>query len=391
VNEHHKYRKAMGSDTCKNPYAPFSTQQEWELAKWAKLRGLGSTAFDKLMKIRGIKESLGLSFSNTTELNKIIDDLPARRPRFERHEVLVGSEVCEVYFRDAMECVKALYSNPEFAPYLVFKPEMHYTDTTMSTRIYHDMHTGKWWWSTQKQLDKDNEGGTIIPVIISTDKTQLTLFGNKSAYPVYLTIGNIPKEIRRKPSKRAYVLLGYLPTTRLESETNKAARRRLLANLYHACMGKILQPLEKPGRDGVMLTSGDGATHRGHPIFACFVGDYPEQVLVTCTYTGQCPECDTPNASFGDFIPSGTTEMRDLDKVLAALDSFDDDPGQFLQTCQTTGIKPVSQPFWLNLPYSHPYRSITPDVLHQLYQGIVKHVIKWVTDACGAAEIDARC
>ncbi|KAM6496352.1 hypothetical protein JOM56_009058, partial [Amanita muscaria] len=50
-------------------------------------------------------------------------------------------------------------------------------------------------------------GATIVPVIISTDKTQLTLFRNKNAYPIYMTIGNIPKEIRRRPSMRAYVLL----------------------------------------------------------------------------------------------------------------------------------------------------------------------------------------
>jgi len=32
-------------------------------------------------------------------------------------------------------------------------------------------------------------GGTVAPVIIASDKTRLTQFsGNKSAYPVYLTI-----------------------------------------------------------------------------------------------------------------------------------------------------------------------------------------------------------
>ncbi|KAJ7083906.1 hypothetical protein C8R43DRAFT_826367, partial [Mycena crocata] len=58
-------------------------------------------------------------------------------------------------------------------------------------------------------------GATLVPVIISTDKTQTTMFRNKSAYPVYMTIGNIPKDIRRKPSRQAYILIGYLPTSRL--------------------------------------------------------------------------------------------------------------------------------------------------------------------------------
>lgn len=106
----------------------------------------------------------------------------------------------------------------------------------------------------QEQLEKDTPGATIVPIIISSDKTQLTLFRNKSAYPLYMTIGNIRKEIRRKPSSRAYVLLAYLPTTRLEAETNQAARRRMLSNLYHACMSKILEPLREAGKSGVFMT-----------------------------------------------------------------------------------------------------------------------------------------
>lgn len=49
------------------------------------------------------------------------------------------------------------------------------------------------------------------------------------------------------------------------------------------------------------------------------------------------------------------------------------------------------EPFWKDLPYANPFRSITPDVLHQLYQGIIKHLISWIIEAYGAEEIDARC
>ena len=47
----------------------------------------------------------------------------------------------------------------------------------------------------KEALEKDHPGATILPVIILSDKTQLTNFSNKSAYPLYMTIGNIPKEI----------------------------------------------------------------------------------------------------------------------------------------------------------------------------------------------------
>src|ERR1700727_1184505 len=114
-------------------------------------------------------------------------------------------------------------------------------------------------------------GATIIPIILSSDKTQLTLFRGKSAYPVYLGIGNIPKDIRRKPSCSAQMVVGYIPTTKLEGIANKAARRRSLANLFHSCMEHLLGPIHGYGERGLVMMSGDGTWRRCHPILASFI------------------------------------------------------------------------------------------------------------------------
>ncbi|KAF8952951.1 hypothetical protein BDZ97DRAFT_1992200 [Flammula alnicola] len=374
-----------------NIWAPFVSEIDWKVAKWAKLRGAGSTAFSDLLAIDGVCDALGLSYKNTNELNKVIDKNLPRRPAFKRHEVVVAGEAFELYSRDIIECIKALWSDPEFAPFLVFQPERHYADDDHTIRMYHDMHTGKWWWATQKEVEKktSKKGITIVPIIISSDKTQLTTFCNKLAYPVYMTIGNIPKHIHRKPSRQGQVLLAYLPTSKLSHISNKSARRRALANFFHACMGFILHPLEEVGLTGLELTSGDGAVRDGHPIFASYVGDYPEQILVTCVKTGECPTCPVPRDELGD--PDGVSAPRELDDILDALDTIDQGATAFTRACKEAGIKPIQQPFWKNLPFVNIYRSITPDILHQLYQGMIKHLISWIRSACGDTEIDARC
>jgi hypothetical protein len=241
----------------------------------------------------------------------------------------------------------------------------------------------------QKAVEGNTPGATIIPVLISSDKTLLTNFGGRTAYPVYLTIGNLPKEIRRKPSHRGQILLAYLPCTRLEHVTNKAARRRMLANLYHSCLGRILEPLEEAGMHGVQMFRGDGVAHRCHPILACLPMDYPEQLLATGIKSGLCPCCPIPREEIGQ----GGAEypVRDLDKVLKALSKADGDPTEFKKACKMAGIKPTYHPFWEHLPYTHIFRSITPDILHQLYQGVIRHLISWLKECCGSAEIDARC
>ena len=229
-----------------------------------------------------------------------------------------------------------------------------------------------------------------MPIIISSDKTQVTLFRNKSAYPVYITIGNLPKDIRSKPSQGGQILLGYLPTAKFEHIKNKAARRRTLANVFHACMRKILEPLQKPGLEGLVMMSGDGVARCVHPIYAAYVSDYPEQVLVTCIKSGECPVCTQPRSCLGDL--GDPYPLRDIEKVLDVLGTVHTATNaEYTSACNDAGIKPIYQPFWEHLPFSNVFLTITPDILHQLLQGVVKHLVAWVKEAYSEDEIDARC
>jgi hypothetical protein len=174
-------------------------------------------------------------------------------------------------------------------------------------------------------------------------------------------------------------------------------------------MRYIVEPLVDAGKVGIPIASSDGAVRRGHPLVACYIGDYPEQVLVTGIKTGECPKCDTPADELGnkDLL----FEPRDLGQILDALALVDGDPSQFTKACHQageflqlitpsrladglcnqSGIKPIYRPFWEELLHCNIYQAITPDILHQLYQGLVKHLIAWLKSAFSEAELDARC
>ena len=238
-------------------------------------------------------------------------------------------------------------------------------------------------------LESRRPGATVIPLIISSDKTLLTPFRGKAAYPVYMSIGNITKDVRRKPSKGVQMLIAYILTSKLEGITNKAGRRRALANLFHSCMAKVLNPIRFHGETGLMMLCGDGTWRRCHPIFATFVGDYPEQTLVTCTYNGRCPKCLVTHEQLGEynhFLP------RDY---AAATDTYllaDEDVRGFHPACRAAGLKPVYHPFWQFLPLTDIFLAITPDILHQLLQGVVKHLLEWLTHPAlfGLTKVNAR-
>ena len=161
-----------------------------------------------------------------------------------------------------------------------------------------------------------------------------------------------------------------------------------MANLYHFCMDLILSPIMAYGETGVAMMSGDGIWHQCHPIYAVFIGDYPEQVLVTCTYNNRCPKCLVPYDELGSY---STFPPRDYDEVRDTYLLSDGDAHAFHLACREAGQKPIYHPFWEKLPLTNVFVSITPDILHQLLQGMFKHLVGWLIGAFGSSEINARC
>ena len=92
-----------------------------------------------------------MSYKSAVELNRLIDQELPGRPPFQRHEVMAGTEVCNVYFRNVILCIKALFIDPDLVRFLVMAPKKHFTYGGDGRKICmnHDMHTGRWWWLMQ--------------------------------------------------------------------------------------------------------------------------------------------------------------------------------------------------------------------------------------------------
>ncbi len=125
-----------------------------------------------------------------------------------------------------------------------------------------------------------------------------------------------------------------------------------------------------------------------HPIFAIFAGDYPEQALVTGTYNGQCPKCLVPSDQLGEYL---NFPLHDLNEAKKLYRGADGEVWPFHTACRQAGLKPIFHPFWESMPLTNIYISITPDILHQGLQGVVKYLVEWITSAFRHRVIDTRC
>ena len=120
----------------------------------------------------------------------------------------------------------------------------------------------------------------------------------KSAWPIYLTIGNIEKAMCHSPSSRATVLIGYIPITKLEC-FSKPKRKTQGQQISHDCMKALLKPLFDAGRNGVYIACADGLMCWVFPILAAYVANHPKQCLVACCKENQCPHCEVAKDVLG--------------------------------------------------------------------------------------------
>ncbi|EPS92722.1 hypothetical protein FOMPIDRAFT_1056616, partial [Fomitopsis schrenkii] len=239
-----------GGSAAKNPWEPFETEMDWWFASWAIQEGIKLSSIDRALEISGFRDKLGLSYHNTRALLQRVDSLP-ERAEWEEHWVSFKDRPGEkhlVQFRNIIQAIRALLGNPQHADKIVYRPRRLFRDASRQQRIYSEMWTGQWWHAVQSLLPV---GAAVAPVIIATDKTQLTQFsGNKSAYPVYMTLGNIPRSLSRKPSEHACILIGYLSCDKISSEgISERKHRALVHQLFHASVRMILKPLVKAGKE----------------------------------------------------------------------------------------------------------------------------------------------
>ncbi|KAG1812790.1 uncharacterized protein BJ212DRAFT_1448021 [Suillus subaureus] len=325
--------------------------------------GVGHKSPDYLLSTPGVVENLSLSFHNSHTMHQIINTIPSHSLWHTAYLSFPDNpeEQHMVQYRGPLEAICTLLGNPAHAETIIYKPCKVFSDESKENRIYSEMWMGKWWHALQEQLP---EGSVVTLVIIATDKTQLTKFsGSKSAYPMYLTLGNIPRAIRCKPSQQACILVGYLSMDKISnSKLSKKEKMSRIQCLFHDSMCTILEHLKEAGHTRMDMVCGDGKVQRIHPILACYMADYLEQCLVTCVKYGTCPKCQSPVSELGSNTPGELHTQAWTMGVIKDAKAKSHNLHKFHSLCQSKGVSGMVQhPFWEGFPYFNIHLSMTPN------------------------------
>ncbi|PWW79306.1 hypothetical protein C7212DRAFT_138450, partial [Tuber magnatum] len=132
------------------------------------------------------------------------------------------------------------------------------------------------------------DGGTLVPHLLASDKTHLaSCCGDKAAWPVDMSLGNITKDIRWQSSKSGWVQDAFL-AIRAKGPQYCEIRRS-----WHGAGKRILKPIADLcicsswyGRDCAY-----GQVHRYYLVLAVLIADYLKHVFLARLINGLCPVC----------------------------------------------------------------------------------------------------
>jgi hypothetical protein len=226
---------------------------------------------------------------------------------------------------------------------------------------------------------------------LGSDKAHLTvLSGNKKAWPVYLSIGNIKSRVRNKLNSGAWVTIAHIPIVEFENDTN--IRTTLQSRFFHQCMRIVIDSLIDAGKDGVHLTDAKGHVRNCFPRLAAYIADYPEQILVNVAALNNSPtsiagyeELDNPTP-----LPPRTRNwiVQQIGRVTALVDPQAVEA--YTNVAKKYGLNGVHKPFWIDLPNYEPENAIAPDILHGCLRFWRDHPLKWMRKLIGKEEFNRR-
>ncbi|KAJ7130254.1 hypothetical protein C8R44DRAFT_872081 [Mycena epipterygia] len=388
-----KFYSDEHADKCAdNLYYPFATSDEWQLASFLNRSSLSVAETDEFLRSQMVKK-MGLSFRTTKDLRSRIEMLP-KGPQWQAEPwpSLGGFPVKEpltLFYRDALECLESLLQNPLVQDHIDYTPFKLFTTAEQTMRVYTEWLSGNTAWGMQEKIPT---GGTIIGVIGTSDKTQITsMTGNRVAHPFLLSIANIQMEYRMKASHQIFLLTAMVPVAKFNVK-NKEHRGVLNNRLYHACVDFVLRPVKEAAKIGVMMTDAFGRRRWCFTPLASHIVDTPEALMVAGVAANQSPLTTASSKHFGNPSRHRVRTRERTFRLIRKAEAFANPWAltKYVKCAKKLGLNGVHRPYWRDWPMSEPSTFLTPEILHHWLKMFWDHMVKWCLHAASPAELDFR-
>ncbi|OSD00042.1 hypothetical protein PYCCODRAFT_1437796 [Trametes coccinea BRFM310] len=365
--------------------------------------------------------------------------LPKERVHHTSEEEAPQLNVPGIYHRSLLEVLKAACQDASanafhWIPFHLF----HRSSSGHEERLFGDAYTADGMNEEHEKIQAkardDREPGdaadleyVVVPIMISSDSTHLTSFGQASLWPIYVAFANLSKYIRACPSAFALHHLAYIPSLPLSVQTayQEAYGEPASAAVLRFCKRELMQKIWLLLLDdefihayvhGIVITCGDGIMRRVFPRILTYSADYPEKCLIACIkFLARCPCPDCLVDKGRVHLMGSRSDMRtrttrrrtdtgplqvDIASARRSIFCFGAPPeGSAVEgILGATSTTPTRSAFSARLAQYgfQVYQLLVPDLLHEFELGVWKatitHIVRILIAAGGryVQEFDAR-
>ncbi|KAJ6475715.1 hypothetical protein C8R47DRAFT_1178958 [Mycena vitilis] len=365
--------------TDNEPWAPFRTRLDFEVAEFSQDAMLNKTQISTLISlIRRCAENIeGFTIRSQSDLEKQWNLASQKCTEFERFEVAVPykgiDRVFEMYARPLWSWTLDLIQDPHLASFFVWDAERDYIwNGTKYIRFYTEPWTADAMWEIQSKL-VNSPDHKLCPYIIYADKAKLSSFGTQKGYPVVARLANLVVSLRNSSDWGGGQIVGWLPVVEEDqAETGKPPYVNFKNAVWHQAFYKLLESIVPASRTGVWTTCGDGLDRCLYPIILILASDY-EEACVMALIRGlranfPCPICYIKKEDQADF--SKTAELRTAhgsQNVITKARKLKAEPREEL--LKKHGLRNVDNVFW-KVAYSDPHHALSFEHLHAYSSGL---------------------
>ncbi|KAG2087600.1 uncharacterized protein F5147DRAFT_781249 [Suillus discolor] len=313
-------------------YYPFHDEGEWEMAKFL-VENLTQAQIDKFLKLKWFHTRPKPSFTSKEQLLDWTDALPSFVPWKVSNLEFTGYKTTypvQLIWRNALEVVKQLFSDPVFANHITFQPHV-------------------------KIQDYLPVGATQVPIILGSDKTPVTrITGGLEMHPLFITIGNIDSEVHSKATLQAWRCIAFSDGCFMP-DPSQYIRYIFTPLIAHVC-------------------------------------DLPEASMIAAVSKNVSPITMVTQDKFGDGILyppcTGKHTLQLIHEIAKEIDPWDLD--KFQKAAKAAHLSGVHMPYWLDWSFSCPSVFLPGEVLHTLHKFFADHPLKWIKEIVGKTELDTH-
>ncbi|KAF8173786.1 hypothetical protein K438DRAFT_1908928 [Mycena galopus ATCC 62051] len=323
--------------TDPQPWRPFRSQLDFELAEFCEHNMLNQNSMDTLISLirRCMLDPDNFTLRSQNEVAELWNLASQNAQRYGSVTVQYKKQdkTFDTYVWPLWDLTLSLVQDPRLASCFVWDAEKAYKFNGDSyVRFYHEPWTADAFWDAQLGLP-DDPAAKPVCWIVYADKSKLSSFGTQKAYAVVARLGNIRADIRNSTRFGGGQIVDDDP-----KERNKPAFSNFKNIVWHAAMYKLLETIAGISKVGHWTQCGDDLLRWLFPLVLILAADYEEACGLY-----PCPICFVPPVQ----NPNKSWKLHERNQPRK-------DAKNILKTMNV---------FW-KIRGSDPYKAISYDPLH---------------------------